>query len=84
MELLSEKIGLICQQDFGPFNLSQIETLSGHFVGGSHHRIDVRTHKFSKRLSDIYDFVQNIFLLWLKWQMRNITLPVLKVFELRT
>lgn len=84
VQLLSKKVGLVCQQDFGPFDLPQIETLSGHFVRGSHHRIDVRTHKFPERLSDIDDFVENIFLLWLKWQMGNITLPILKVFELRT
>lgn len=83
MELLSEKVGLVCQQNFGPFDLPQVETLSGHFLRGCHHWINVRTHKFPKSLGDVDNLVKNFFLLGLKWQMGNITLPVLKVFKLR-
>ena len=84
MELLAEEICLIGQQDLGPFNFAQVETLRGHLLGSGHHWISIRTHKVSKVLSRGDDILEYVFFIGLERKIVYVILPVLQLFKLGT
>lgn len=84
VELLTEEISFEAQEDLCTLDLSKVEALRGHFFRIGHHWIDVRPYKVSKCLRGSNDFLQYFLLLGLKGQLRDLGLPILKVFELGT
>ena len=84
VELLTKEIRLEAQENFCTLDLSKIEALSCHFFRIGHHRVDIRPHEVSKRLRSSDDLLQNFFFFGLKGQIRDLSLPILKVFKLGT
>ena len=84
MELLAKEVGFEAQENLCPLDLSQIEALCCHFFRIGHHWIYVRPHEVSKCLRSGNDFLQYIFFLGLKGQLRDLSLPILKIFKLGT
>lgn len=84
VQLLPKEVGFEAQEDLCPLDLSEIEALCGHFFWVGHHRIDIRPYEVSKCLRGRNDFLQYFFLLGLKGQVGDLSLPILKVFELGT
>ena len=82
MELLSEEVGFVGEQDVGTFDLAEVETLSRDFVGCCHDRIGKGTNEISEVLRLVNNVLNSTFLLGLEGQARNLRLPVLQVFEL--
>ena len=82
MELLAKKVGLEAQENLCTLDLPKIKALRSHFLGISHHRIDIGPYEISKRLCGSNDFLQYFLLLRLKGQSRDLSLPILKVFKL--
>ena len=82
MELLSEEVGFVGEQDVGTFDLAEVETLSRDFVGCCHDRIGKGTNEISEVLCLVNNVLNSTFLLWLEGQAGNLRLPVLQVFEL--
>ena len=80
MELLTEEICLEAEENLCTLDLPKIETLRGHFFRIGHYWINVRTYEVSKCLRRGNDFFQYFLLLGLKGQIRDLSLPVLKVF----
>ena len=84
MELLSEEVGFIGEQDVSTFDLAEVETLSGDFVRCCHDRIGEGTNEISKVLSLVNNVLNSTLLLRLEGQAGYLRLPILKVFELRS
>lgn len=84
VELLTEEIGFEAQEDLRTLDLPKIEALGCHFFRIGHHWIDIRPYEVSKRLCGGNDFFEYLLFLRLKGQVRDLSLPVLKVFKLRT
>lgn len=77
MKLLAEEICLIGQQDLGPFNFAQVETLCGYLLGSGHHWIGIGTHEVAKVLSRGDDVLEDVFFIRLERKTVYIILPVL-------
>lgn len=84
MEFLPKEISLEAQEDFCPLDLSKIKALRCHFFRIGHDWIDIRPYKVSKCLGSRNDLLQYFLFLGLKGQVRDLGLPILKVFKLRT
>ena len=84
VELLAKEISFEAQENLCPLDLSQIKALCCHFFRIGHYWINIWPHKVSKCLRSRNDFVQYIFLLGLKGQLRDLSLPILKIFKLGT
>ena len=82
MELLTKEVSFEAQKNLCSLDLSQIKALCCHFFRIGHHWIDVRPHEVSKCLRSSNNFVQYFFFLGLKGQLRDLSLPILKVFKL--
>ena len=82
VELLTEEISFEAQENLCALDLSKIKALSSHFFRIGHHRIDIRPYEVSKCLCGSNDVLQYFLLLGLKGQVRDLSLPILKVFEL--
>ena len=82
VELLAKEISFEAQKNLCSFDLPQIKALCCHFFRIGHHWIDVGPHEVSKCLRSTNDFVQYIFFLGLKGQLRDLSLPILKIFKL--
>lgn len=81
MKLLSEEVGLICQQDFGAFNLSEIKSLGLGFISSGQDRITEGGNMSAEFLSIVDDVLENLFLVGLERKIRNFVLPSLQVFQ---
>lgn len=85
VNFLSEKIGLIREQDFSPFNLSQIKYLGGHFFCSHTRRIGRKgVNRLSKCGCLLYYVVENCFFVWLERQVRYFGLPFTQILKLGT
>lgn len=84
MKLLTKEVSFEAQEDLCPLNLSKIETLCCHFFWIGHHWVNIRPHEVSKCLRSSNDFIQYFLFLGLKRQVRDLSLPILKVFKLGT
>ena len=81
VELLTKEVGFKAQENLCALDFSEIKALRGHFFRICHHGIDVRPYKISKCLRGSDDFLQYFLLLGLKGQIRDLSLPILKVFK---
>ena len=66
MELLSEEVGFVGEQDVGTFDLAEVETLSRDFVGCCHDRIGKGTNEISEVLCLVNNVLNSTFLLGLE------------------
>lgn len=83
VELLTEEIGLKSQEDLCTLDFPEVKALRGYFFRVGHHWIDIRPYKVSKCLRRRNYFLQYFLFLRLKGQVRDFSLPILEVFELR-
>jgi hypothetical protein len=84
MDLLTEKVCLVRQQDFCALDLSEIKNKRRNLFVGCASRIGKTLKKVTKGSGLIYDIVENVFFIGLKWQGQSFCLPFLQVFEFRT
>ena len=84
VEFLTKEIRFEAQKNLCPLDLSKIKALCCHFFRIGHHWIDVRPHEVSKCFCSSNNFFQHFFFLGLKGQVRDLSLPILKVFKLGT
>ena len=81
VELLAEKISFEAQKNLCTLDLSKIEALRGNLFRVGHYRIDIRPYEVSKCFCGSNDFLQYFLLFRLKGQVRDLSLPILKVFK---
>ena len=81
VELLTKEVGFKAQEDFCTLDFSKIKALRGHLFRICHHWIDVRPYEIAECLRGSNDFLQYFLLLGLKGQIRDLSLPILKIFE---
>ena len=84
VKLLTKEVSFETQKNLCPLDLSKIKALCCHFFRVGHHWIDVRPHEVSKCFCSSNNVLQYFFFLGLKGQVRDLSLPVLKVFKLGT
>lgn len=84
VKLLTKEVRFKPQENLCTLDLSKIKALRGHFFRVGHHWIDIRPHEVSKCLRGSNNFFQYFFFLGLKRQVRDLSLPILKVFKLGT
>ena len=76
MDLLSEEVGFVCQQDLRTFYLSEIEYQCGDLLGSGACSVGETMKKISKPNCLIDDIVQGLFLIGLERQACDFGLPV--------
>jgi hypothetical protein len=80
VELLTEEVGFVCEEDLCAFDLSQVEALGLSFLCSSHDGIAEGSYMLPELLSIVDYLFQKLFLVGLKGKHRNLILPRLEIF----
>lgn len=80
MQLLSEKVGLVCEEKIGTFDLAKVEAQCTYFLGRDSQRIDIWADIISEVLSGLDGVDQGLLLFGLEWKHLELVVPILELF----
>jgi hypothetical protein len=69
VQLLTEEVDLLGQEDICALELAQVEALSSELIRARHHRVDMSLDIFTEFGAMIDNRIQRLFLFWLEWQV---------------
>jgi hypothetical protein len=84
VNLLSQIVRLLGQENLGPFNFAQIENQSRHFLRGDTGGVGESLQEIAEAECLVDNTVQDLFLVRLKRQIGNLRMPVLEILQLGT